>query len=511
MSTASHLGWSLALSPPIRRPGADVPSFEELHLQPAVAATLDQLGWQPDNPLAKDATPTAARGHNLVVVTPPAPAYSAPVVGAILSRLTEGTRGLLLVPAPQLDEWGGLAHRLARSTAARVHVARGTARSLRLLRADALDVLVTTPEVALGLVTRSGLAMEKVGSLLLAWPEMLLDEDAVTPLMQDLPREAQRIVYTSEAERVESLVERYARKALVVGSGSGTPSSEPVRTVATSWSGRIRTVTELIELLDPASLVVWTADRQYHEAIAQLTANQPGLQLTTGDALPASAVIAFDLPTSERLRQLLTAGPVVLLVPPGTESYVALIATHRRPVVLTGPVDELRAAEAARRSAIVQALQTMGSTSALLTLAPLFERHDPTAVAAALYQLWLQSERAATPTPQPPPQTQTQTQTQTAKVYVGLGKKDGANPNELVAVLTKELRVDRGKIGRIELRDSYSLIELPAQEAEQVAAALNGLTIRKKRVSARVDRGPTRPGRDDGVRSGRPPRRAERG
>ena len=77
----------------------------------------------------------------------------------------------------------------------------------------------------------------------------------------------------------------------------------------------------------------------------------------------------------------------------------------------------------------------------------------------------------------------------TAKVYVGWGKKDGANPNELVAVLTKELRVDRSKIGRIELRDAYSLVELPAQEVEPVAAALNGKTIRKKRVSAHVDRG----------------------
>jgi ATP-dependent RNA helicase DeaD len=91
-----------------------------------------------------------------------------------------------------------------------------------------------------------------------------------------------------------------------------------------------------------------------------------------------------------------------------------------------------------------------------------------------------------------------------------VGKKDGANPNELVAVLTKELRVERSKIGRIELRDAYSLIELPAGEAEQVASALNGRTIRRKRVSARVDRGPSRPPREEPVRAGRPAQRADR-
>jgi hypothetical protein len=53
--------------------------------------------------------------------------------------------------------------------------------------------------------------------------------------------------------------------------------------------------------------------------------------------------------------------------------------------------------------------------------------------------------------------------------------------------------VAREKIGRIELREGYSLVELPAQEAERIASALNGITIRRKRVVARVDRGPARP------------------
>ena len=72
-----------------------------------------------------------------------------------------------------------------------------------------------------------------------------------------------------------------------------------------------------------------------------------------------------------------------------------------------------------------------------------------------------------------------------AKIYVGIGKRDGATVNDLVAVLTKEVRVDRGKIGRVELRDGYALIEIPAQDAERVASALNGTTIRRRRVTAR--------------------------
>jgi ATP-dependent RNA helicase DeaD len=84
---------------------------------------------------------------------------------------------------------------------------------------------------------------------------------------------------------------------------------------------------------------------------------------------------------------------------------------------------------------------------------------------------------------------------------VGVGKKDGATVNDLVAILTKDVRVERGKIGRVELRDAFALVEIPAQEAERVASALNGMTIRRKRVTARVDRGGARPVRP--VRGGK--------
>jgi hypothetical protein len=71
-------------------------------------------------------------------------------------------------------------------------------------------------------------------------------------------------------------------------------------------------------------------------------------------------------------------------------------------------------------------------------------------------------------------------------------------------VLTKEVGVERGKIGRVDLRDAFALVEVPAQEAERIASSLNGTTIRRRRVSARVDRGG--PPRPSGARAGSPRR-----
>jgi ATP-dependent RNA helicase DeaD len=86
-------------------------------------------------------------------------------------------------------------------------------------------------------------------------------------------------------------------------------------------------------------------------------------------------------------------------------------------------------------------------------------------------------------------------------MFVGVGKSDGATANDLVAVLTREVRVAREKIGRIEIREAYSLVELPAPDVERIASALNGATIRRKRVVARVDRGRARPASRAGGRA----------
>jgi ATP-dependent RNA helicase DeaD len=303
---------------------------------------------------------------------------------------------------------------------------------------------------------------------------------------------------------VGALSERFARKALVVGdTGEKLPPAGPVRTVTVPWSRRVAILGDLVELLDPASLVIWTADRSRHAAIDQIVpATEPNVSLLTGDAPTATTIIAFDLPSRERLQQLLGAGEVVLLVPPEADAYAAHIAAPRRPVQLPSLADSINDAASAQRAAIVRALAERKPHLALLTLAPLFERYDAAAVAAALFDLWTGSGEPANAAP-------AAVESQgTSKIYVGLGKKDGATANDFVAVLTKELRFDREKIGRIELRDAYSLIEIPAQDAEKLAIALNGATVRRKRVTARVDRGPTRPaGGRDGASRARPARR----
>ncbi|MGE5230107.1 MAG: DbpA RNA binding domain-containing protein [Deltaproteobacteria bacterium] len=472
--------------------------LEQLHLTDSVADALIALGWAAEDPRVRDAAPTAARGHNLAVLAPPGPAHGAPALAGLASRFAGGVGGpvLLVCPGAELDGWGGLMKALLRGTQLRLEVARGTARAARRLKAGTLDVLVTPPETAAGLAARGTLKGESLGAIVIAGPDRWPDADVLMPLMQDLPKERQRILLASAPEGIAALVDRYARKALVLGlppAPAAPAPAGPVRTVAVAWERRPAALADLLELLDPRSLVVWTADRSQHGAIAgALPAGDSSIRVVTGDAPQAELVVAFDPPDGARLRQLLEAGQVVLLVPPGAEAHVERIADQRRPLRLPGPVDEAAAAAAGRRALVVRGVEAGRSDAALLALAPLFERYDATAVAAAVYDLWVAAAARTAPAAPAEPAGPV-VGPGTVKVFVGVGRADGATASDLVAILTKDVRVPRDKIGRIELRESYSLVELPAGEAERIASALNGVTIRRKRVVARVDRGPARP------------------
>ena len=269
-------------------------------------------------------------------------------------------------------------------------------------------------------------------------------EASLAPLMQDLPKEAQRIVCTAAAGAAADLVERYARRALTLGAapaGRAPAPVGPVRTVAVSWERRASALADLVELLDPASLTVWTADRARHAAIARALPlgrpRHPGGHRRRAQGRPGRRVRSADArsaPPAPRRRRRRAAGPA------GHRAYVERIASPRRPLRLPGLLDAVTTAAAARRAAdrprasrparrTERCSRSRRCSSA--TIRPRWRRRSTSC-----------GPRAGTAGRAPVPDIPA-----TAQVYVGVGKKDGATVNDLVAVLTKEVRVERGRSG----------------------------------------------------------------
>jgi ATP-dependent RNA helicase DeaD len=256
-------------------------------------------------------------------------------------------------------------------------------------------------------------------------------------------------------------------------------------------------VAEVTELLDPVRVTVWCLAASGVSAVRlALSGHDTEAVVTDGPVGQSDLIIAYDLPTPSQLRSLIAAGPVVLLVPPAAEDYVARVAAPRRSLRLTGAVDAELDESAHRRASIALLLDAGVPSAGLHALAPLFERHDPSAVAAAIYQIWSSRPSAPIPAPIAPPRPTiaaaepAPVSGATARMFVSVGKQDGTTASDLVAVLTKEVRVDKGMIGRIELKEAYSLVELPSAEVERIVRGMDGRTVRNKKIMCKVDRGP---------------------
>jgi ATP-dependent RNA helicase DeaD len=93
------------------------------------------------------------------------------------------------------------------------------------------------------------------------------------------------------------------------------------------------------------------------------------------------------------------------------------------------------------------------------------------------------------------------------RLFVGVGEKDGVGPGDLLGAIAGEAGVEGSQVGKIEIRDTFSLVEVLPPVAEKIIRSLNGTTIRGRAVRVDHDRGGPR-GRGG---SGQKPRRRLKG
>ena len=88
------------------------------------------------------------------------------------------------------------------------------------------------------------------------------------------------------------------------------------------------------------------------------------------------------------------------------------------------------------------------------------------------------------------------------RLFVSAGKRDDVGPGDLLGALTNQSGVSGKRVGRIDVRESHSLIEVREGDARTIISALNGVTLGGRSLRVDYDRAhDRRPG-------GRPDRRA---
>ena len=76
-------------------------------------------------------------------------------------------------------------------------------------------------------------------------------------------------------------------------------------------------------------------------------------------------------------------------------------------------------------------------------------------------------------------------QGETGYLFVGLGRKAGMRPGDLVGAIANESGLSGRQIGPIRIADSYSVVGVPEVSVEAVIAAMRHVIIRGKKTTVR--------------------------
>jgi ATP-dependent RNA helicase DeaD len=470
------------------------------------------------------------RGQNVVHVLPLDWSATERVLGPLVDRIDPArAETQLLVVTADAESAAAAAGAIVSAVGdrpVRVVAATASPRAARLLKSSPAQVVTGAPTELVALLQSSALKPESVRGVVFAWLDPILDTPEAQPLetlLGELPKEGARVVLAAEVTpALETLIERYARRARrdAVPVVEGTAAPMNAEYVAASGAARGASLRRLLDALDlPRAVLYARSPAVRREAIdvaralgypsdaVRLHGEEKGEKAMGGDPL-----VLIELPaTREELRARVgTTGRKIYAVvqPSQLSSLRGLLGGGTvNPVALIEAAERARGRDASLRASLRDVLTSADVRREVLALEPLLTEFDGIEIAAAALRM-LEQQRPARPVHSATHQAPMQ------KLFVNLGEKDGIRAQEIIAAVMSEAGIPGSQVGKVEVRDTHSIVEVAASVAELVVEKITGSSVRGRRVQARLDapRGerPERSGPPARGGAGRPARPGER-
>jgi ATP-dependent RNA helicase DeaD len=508
-------------------------SFEELGVTPELVDSLTDEGIEVPTEFQSSAIPVLLRGNPLLAQAGPGAgtliAYGVPLLQRIEAE-APSLRAIVLAPSTEA------ASRLAASLA---RLAQITGHRVGALEADwavpeLASILFATPQDFLRRVRGSQLTLEDVEAIVIDGFGGLQPEGraALDTIFEALPKDVQKILLSQPLSAdAESFGRDHFSKAVHLpprAAQSGS-SESPLRRGEVSYriaSERkepevLRTVSAILEEGARHALLFFRSEDQAADfgdflTIHGYASGAPGevdfpIWLAV-DELAARRVldgmenaadvetVSVDVPAEpdslDRRHGGQQAGTILLhsrelphLREVARETgYTLVPAKEPVPTRVSGELERLR-------NLIEKTLKEEELAPYYLAIEPLLQSYSPVEVAAAA--LALLKEKASTArSPEAESRGGPSADRPSApapkawvRLFVAVGDKDGVGPGDLLGAISGEAGVEGSQVGKIEIKDTYSLVEVLPGVADKIIRGLNGTTIRGRAVRVDHDRG----------------------
>lgn len=484
---------------------------------------------------AKESTGIARSQHSVLVLPHDRSAVAA-FLGAALEKVDAGvgeTQLLILTPdAESTALVSGVASEMGAARGVDIVPATSVKRAIRLLGERRPQVVVGGAEEVVALIQGSSLKLGGLRAVVLAWVDEIAAAGstataALETVMAEVPKEAARVlVATRLGAQARELAERYARRGLRTAEPGAEDEAGAVsiQYVVVSATNRAAALRRLLDELDPARAVIWTRTAESEEeatrAIEALGYRGASASVRVVRDAPlgeAGLAVLYDVPASRQ--ELIAAlggvpsGPqIVAMAQPRQMELIRALAHGGRvgPLTLGGPAAAARRREEGVRAELRVVLESGLAARELLAIEPLLEQYDGIEIAAAALRL-LEQHRSSAPairaeTPRfgvaaargdaeaGGAREARPSGGEGVKIFLTVGERDGIRAGDLVGAIAGTAGIPGTSVGRVEIRDTHSLVEIVGEDAEAVATKITGISIKGRRIVARLER--ERPPRD---------------
>ncbi len=494
-------------------------SFQDLGLSPTLTEALAAEGLATPFELQQDIIPLIARNNNLLVESGPGSgtliAYAAPLLEKIDPGI--GSPGaIILTPTRNASS------RLAKSVS-RLSISTGHSVSAlggNWASPESSDILFGTPHDLLSAINGARLTTQNIGSIVVDGAnslEVTSDLDAAKELLGYIGNTTQKVIFSLPVtDSVKQMVAQYVPKCLeipgtqkqVASSGDHHHNIHYLVTAADRESVLLSLLSQhLTDVSRHLMIFVHTGDRVADVIeflrVYGFAAGEPGdvessIWVGTDDEKSYSelskdqslATLSLDCPQDTTVMEKRHGGArkaFVLLLPrevPHFQQITSGLGYTSLPVQVSTQSQGHRLKQV--REQLIEQISSQDLAPYYAILEPLIEIYDPIELSAASLSLASLPQNSEETNKNELPLTKTNTNpADWTRLFVSIGKMEGITPGTLLGALAGESGVDGNAFGKIDIRETFSLVEVLAKESGRVIKAVNGVTIRGR--STRVD------------------------
>jgi ATP-dependent RNA helicase DeaD len=476
-------------------------SFEELKLDSDLLKRLEELGYRQPTAFQEEAIPAIARGTSGVGVASAGCGKTLAYGLGLAGRLDIGDPDpQVLVLRPTDDQAVATADALHRLLDIRgleiVSLSAGPQHGAQLA--------VASPAAALNALQHSAIKLSAVRSLVVDGASSMLElgaSEALETLTAQIPKDAQRVLLTSRmTPEVEGWIDRHARRARQFTYAPAEPKPLAGADVQ-YWSAPrdfwlpalLGVLTEMhkggdrvvsIHCRRPSEALDLTNRLRVRGVSFASAPEEPGIWIEAGFPGPSprgSLSVSWGVPpdyVSFHARAADSERALIFLEPSELSHLhrLAELASVRLTALRSDPPPEAAHSVQQTRDELREAVRERDLEPYMLLLEPLLEEYTPSQIAAASIAL-LRDRAPVTPEEPLPAWT---------RLYFNVGRRDNVRPGDLVGAITGETSIGGDAIGRIEIRDNYTSVEVAATVAEKVIKGLASATIRGRPANVRL-------------------------